>query len=100
MDLIVGIVLRNLTNTSNSETVGICKFFEALSIGCRKTIFDVKKITYNMCSCDISCMSREMMEMDGLDSAKWQKSRGRDIDVILKILNEEKDKKVIVFLSK
>ena len=31
-----------------------------------------------------------MIEMDDLHSAKWQKSRERDIDVILKILNEEK----------
>ena len=60
----------------------------------------MKKITYNMCSCDISCMSIEMMEMDGLDSARWQKSRERDINIILEILNEEKDKKVIVFFSK
>ena len=27
--------------------------------------FDVKKVTYNMYSCDISGMSREMMKMDG-----------------------------------
>ena len=58
-------------------------FFEASSIGCRKTIFDVTKVTYNIYSCDTCCMSREMMEMDGLDNVKWQKSRGRDIDVIL-----------------
>ena len=53
--------------SSNSETIGICTFFEALSIGCRKTIFDVIKFTYNMYSCDTCCMSREMMEMDGLE---------------------------------
>ena len=41
-----------------------------------------------------------MMEMDGLDSARWQKSRERYINIILEILNEEKDKKVIVFFSK
>ena len=32
MDFIVGIVLRNLVTTSNSETVGICTFFEATSV--------------------------------------------------------------------
>ena len=50
-------------------------FFEASSIGCRKTIFDVTKVTYNMYSCVISCMGREMMEMDGRDSAKCRKSK-------------------------
>ena len=38
--------------------------FEAPSIGCRKTTCDVKKVTYNMYSCDTCYMSREMMEMD------------------------------------
>ena len=33
-----------------------------------------------------------MMEMDGLDSAKWQKSKGRDINGILGKFNEEDDK--------
>ena len=53
-------------------------FFEALRFGCRKTIFDVTKITYNMYSCAISDMSREMMEMEGRDSAEcpnWEKKR-------------------------
>ena len=50
-------------------------FFEAPSIGCRKKIFDVKKVTYKMYSCAISCMSREMIEMDGQDSAKCRKSK-------------------------
>ena len=54
-------------------------FFEASSFGCRKTTCDVAKVTYNMYSCDKYFMSREMMEMDGLNSAKWQKSRGRDV---------------------
>ena len=44
-------------------------FFEASSIGCRKATYDVTKVTYNMYSCDISYMSREMMEMDGQDRA-------------------------------
>ena len=64
--------------SSNSETVGICKFFKAPSIGCRKTTSDVKKVTYNMYSCDTCCMSREMMEMGGQDNAKCQKSKRRD----------------------
>ena len=83
MDFTIGIVSRNLATTSNSETVGICMFFEASSIGCRKTKSEVTKVTYNMYSCDTCYMSREMMEMDGLDGVKWQTSRGRDIDVIL-----------------
>ena len=49
---------------------------------------DVTKVTYNMYSCDTYSMSREMIEMDGLDSAKCQKSRIRDIDEINKIVNE------------
>ena len=36
------------------------------------------KVTYNMYSCSISGMSREMMKMDGRDSAKCQKSKLRD----------------------
>ena len=72
--------------SSNSETVGVDTFFEASSIGCRKTIFDVTKFTYNMYSCDTCCMSREMMETDGRDSAKCQKSKLRDIDDIFGIV--------------
>ena len=44
--------------SSNSKTVGIYTFFEASRFGCRKTIFDAKKVTYNMYSCTISVMSR------------------------------------------
>ena len=40
---------------------------------------DVTKVTYYMYSCDTCCKIREMMEMDGLDSAKCQKYRRRDI---------------------
>ena len=47
-------------------------FFEALCFGCRKTVFDVTKVTYNKYSCTISGMSREMMKMDGRDSAEYQ----------------------------
>ena len=47
-------------------------FFEVLRFGCRKTVFDVTKVTYNKYSCTISGMSREMMKMDGRDSAEYQ----------------------------
>ena len=39
---------------------------------------DVKKVTHYMYSCDICCKIREMMEMDGLDCAKCQKSKRRE----------------------
>ena len=73
MDFTVGIVSRNLASTlisSNSETFGIGTFFEASHFECRKTIFNVKKVTYNTYSCSISGMSREIMKMDGRDSAE------------------------------
>ena len=47
-------------------------FFEASRFGCRKTFFDAMKSTYSMYSCTISGMSREMMKMDGRDSAEYQ----------------------------
>ena len=50
-------------------------FFEASHFGCRKTTCDVTKVTYNLYSCDICFMSREMMEMDDRDSAKCRKSK-------------------------
>ena len=65
--------------SSDSEIVGICTFFEAPTIGCRKTTCDVTKVTYNIYSCDTCCMSREMMAMDGRESAKCQKSKLRDM---------------------
>ena len=55
--------------------VGIDTFFEASHIGCRKTTCDLTKVTYNMYSCYLCCMSREMMEMEGQDSAKCRKSK-------------------------
>ena len=58
--------------SSNSETVRIYTFFEALRFGYRKTIFDVIKVTYNRYSYSISGMSREMMKIDGRDSAECQ----------------------------
>ena len=45
-------------------------FFEASQFGCRKTIFDATKVTYNMYTCVISDMSREMMKKDCRDSAE------------------------------
>ena len=45
-------------------------FFEASRFGCRKTIFDATKVTYNMYLCTISGMSRETMKMNGRDSAE------------------------------
>ena len=41
---------------------------------------------------DLLCMSREMMEMDGLDSAKCQKSRRKDIMGIKWKFNDNKTK--------
>ena len=57
--------------SSNSETVRVDTFFEASCFGCRKTIFDAMKGTYSMYSCTISGMSREIMKMDGRDSAEY-----------------------------
>ena len=37
--------------------------------------YEVTKVTYNMYSCDTCCVSREMMGLDDVDSAKWQKSK-------------------------
>ena len=47
-------------------------FFEASRFGCRKTIFEATKVTYNTYSCTISGMSREMMEMDGRNRVEYQ----------------------------
>ena len=74
-------------------------FFEASSIRCRKKTCDVKKVTYNMYSYDISCMSREMMEKDGRDSAKCQKSKLRDMIGIIEMLNDNRTKVQIVIIS-
>ena len=45
-------------------------------------IFDATKVIYNMYSCAISGMSREMMKMDGRDSAECQNWETKDITVI------------------
>ena len=69
----------------------MCTFFEAQGIGCRKTTCDLKKVTYNMYSCDTYCMSRERVEMDGRDSAKSQKSRKMtQVELIELLMNKTK----------
>ena len=55
-------------------------FFEASSTGSRKTTCNMTKVTYNMYSRDTCCMSREMMEKDGRDSAKCRNSEKRGHD--------------------
>ena len=55
-------------------------FFEASCFGCRKTIFDATKITYNKYLCAISGMGRKMMKMDGRDSAECQNWRKKGIN--------------------
>ena len=60
---------------------------------------DVKKVTYNMYSCDTCCMNREMMEMDGLNIVKCQKSRRRDALGIKWKFNYNKTKTCIVSSS-
>ena len=59
-------------------------FYEASYFGCRKKFFDATKVTYNMYSCAMSGMSREMMKMDGRNSAECQNWEKKDIGVILK----------------
>ena len=57
----------------------------ASSFGCRKTVFEATKVIYNAYSCAISDMSREMMKMDGQDSAECQNWEKRDIIVIFEL---------------
>ena len=62
--------------------------------------FDAKKVTYNTYSCVISGMNREIMKMDGRDSAECQNWENRDIMVILEFdLNDNKKKMATVFFS-
>ena len=67
---------------SNSETVGVGTFFKVSRFGYRKTMFDATKVTYNTYSCAISGMSREMMKMDGRDSAEYQIWEKNDILIL------------------
>ena len=50
------------------------------------------KVTYYMYSCDTCCKIREMMEMDGLDCAKCQNKKLRDMMRIFGMFNEDKTK--------
>ena len=55
-------------------------FFKASSrYGCRETIFDVTKVTYNTYSCAMSGMGRKMMTMDNRDSVKCQNWEKNDV---------------------
>ena len=47
---------------------------------------DATKVTYNEYSCAISGMSREMMKMDGRDSAECQNWENKDVNVIFEIV--------------
>ena len=51
------------------------------------------KITYNTYSCAISGISREIMEMDGRDSAECQNWEKKDINVIFRKFNEVNETK-------
>ena len=99
MDCTVGIVSQNLASTSNfvefrdSRNLHV---FRGIAFRCRKMIFDVTKVTYNMHSCAISGMSRERMKMDGRDSAECQNWEQKDKMVILEFFKLEKDKTCIV----
>ena len=72
--------------SSNSETIGVDTFYEASRFECRKTILDATKVTYNKYSCAISGKSREMMKMDGQNSAEYQNWEKKDKMVILEIV--------------
>ena len=51
-------------------------------------IFDATKVTYKKYSCAISGMNREMMKMDGRDSAECQNWEKRDkIDILGLVLS-------------
>ena len=58
--------------------------------------FDATKVTYNTYSCVIIGMSREMMKMDGRDSAECQNWEKKDIFGIFEILNDNRTKTQIV----
>ena len=54
-------------------------------------------MTHNMYTCYTCCVSKEVMEMDGRDSAKCRKSKLGDIDGIMEfVLNDNKTKTIIV----
>ena len=55
-------------------------------------IFDATKVTYNTYSCAMSGMSREMMKMDGRDSAEYQIWEKKDM-VLMEKFKREKGQK-------
>ena len=57
------------------------------------------KVTYNKYSCVISGMSREIMKMDGRDSAECQIWEKKDIMVIIEIVVNENNAKNCTVLS-
>ena len=57
-------------------------------------IFDATKVTYNTYSCAISGMSREMMKMDGQDSAECQNWENKDKNVIFGIFKWKRTKEL------
>ena len=87
-----------MSNFVEFRTVGVGTFFKVSHFGCRKMIFNVTKVTYNTYSCAISGMSRERMKMDGRDSAECQNWE-MDINVILELFKQGKDKRGIVSSS-
>ena len=79
--------------SSNSETIEIYTFFEASRFGCRKTNFDVTKVTYNMYSCVISGMSRELIKWTAEVVPNDKTGKRRDKMVIFKFdLSHKKTK--------
>ena len=75
--------------------MGVDTFFEASRFGCRKTIFDATKVTYNMYSYAISGMSREMMNLDGRDSAEYQNWEKKNIYGIIGFDLNDKNAKIV-----
>ena len=61
-------------------------------------MFDATKVTYNTYSCAISGMSREMMKMDGRDSAEYQIWEKKDIIGILDFDFKSQSDKIVLSL--
>ena len=70
-------------------------FFEASRFGCRNTIFDAMKVTYNTYSCAISGMSRDSIKMDGRGSVECQKWENKDIMVMIEFVLNENNAKIV-----
>ena len=67
-------------------------FFEASRIGCLKTTYYEKKVTYNMYTCYICCISREMMGTDGRDRATCQNLEEGTYMAFLELFNDNRTK--------